>query len=65
MNLGTIEFPLCCYRTISEKVYWGLLHTKASRLKCPYRATAAIPTRIAVTLTDLMLTVNTGEARFA
>lgn len=65
MNLRTIEFPLRCYRTISEKVYWGLLHTKTLHLKSPYRATTAIPTGIAVTLADLMFAVNTGKARFA
>lgn len=65
MNLCTIEFPLCCYKTISEKVYWGLLHTKTLHLKCPYRATTAVPTGIAVTLADLMFAVNAGKARFA
>lgn len=65
MNLCTIEFPLCCYRTISEKVYRGLLHKKTLHFKRPYRATTAIPTGIAVTLADLMFAVNTGKARFA
>lgn len=65
MNLCPIEFPLCCYRTISEKVHQGLLPTKALHLKCPYRATAAIPAGIAVTLADLVLAVDAGEAGFA
>jgi len=65
MNLCTIEFPLCCYRTISEKVYRGLLHAETLHLKCPYRAATAIPTGIAVALADLVFAVDAGKARFA
>lgn len=65
MNLCTIEFPLCCYRTSSEKIHRGLLHTKALHLKCPYRAATAIPTGIAVALADLVFAVDAGKAGFA
>lgn len=65
MNPRPIEFPFCCYRAIAGKVHRGLLHTKALHLKCPYRATAAVPTGIAVTLADLVFAVDAGEAGFA
>lgn len=62
---ASYQIPIMLLQNRFWKGTPGLLHAEALLWKCPYRAATTVPARIAVTLADLVLAVDAGEAGFA